>query len=51
MVRKKKTKKIKKTKAPKKNKIKATAKIIEKKSVSQNPDEKPEIKKNAGIRK
>ena len=48
MARTKKTKKIKKTKKtkiPKKNKIKSPAKIIEKKSLSQNPDEKPEIKK------
>ena len=45
MARKKKTKKIKKTKISKKNKSKTPAKIIEKKSVSQNPDEKPEIKK------
>ena len=45
MARKKKTKKIKKTKISKKNKSKTPAKIIEKKSISQNPDEKPEIKK------
>ena len=45
MARKKKTKKAKKTKILKKNKLKAPAKIIEKKSISQNPDEKPEIKK------
>ena len=41
----KKTKKIKKTKALNKNKLKAPTKITDKKSLSQNPDEKPEIKK------
>ncbi len=41
----KKTKKIKKTKALNKSKLKAPSKIIDKKSLSQNPDEKPEIKK------
>ena len=38
-------KKTKKTKILKKNKLKAPAKITDKKSISQNPDEKPEIKK------
>ena len=45
MARKKKTKKTKKTKTLKKNKLKAPSKVIEKKSLSQNQDEKPEIKK------
>ena len=45
MARKKKTKKTKKTKTLKKNKLKAPSKIVEKKSLSQNQDEKPEIKK------
>tara|TARA_B100000963_G_scaffold357401_1_gene379527 strand:+ start:1594 stop:2256 length:663 start_codon:yes stop_codon:yes gene_type:complete len=45
MPKKKKQKKTKKTKKLKKSKIKAAAKIIEKKSISQGPDEKPEIKK------
>ena len=41
----KKTKKIKKTKALNKIKLKTSSKVIDKKSPSQNPDEKPEIKK------
>ena len=45
MARKKKTKKTKKTKTLKKNKLKVSSKIVEKKSLSQNQDEKPEIKK------
>ena len=45
MARKKKTKKNKKTKTLKKNKLKAPSKVVEKKSLSQNQDEKPEIKK------
>tara|TARA_B100000242_G_scaffold274757_1_gene229311 strand:+ start:59 stop:721 length:663 start_codon:yes stop_codon:yes gene_type:complete len=45
MARKKKTKKTKKTKTLKKNKLKAPSKVVEKKSLSQNQDEKPEIKK------
>ena len=45
MARKKKTKKNKKTKILKKNKLKAPSKVVEKKSLSQNQDEKPEIKK------
>ena len=45
MARKKKTKKNKKTKTLKKNKLKAPSKVIEKKSLSQTQDEKPEIKK------
>ena len=45
MARKKKTKKTKKIKTLKKNKHKSPTKIIEKKSKTQNPDEKPEIKK------
>ena len=45
MARKKKSKKNKKSKILKKGKIKASAKIIEKKSSSQSPDDKPEIKK------
>ncbi len=45
MVKKKKTKKTKKTKISKKAKVKASKKIIDKKSISQNLDEKPEIKK------
>ena len=48
MVKKKKTKKTKKTKKikiSKKAKVKASKKIIDKKSISQNLDEKPEIKK------
>ena len=46
MAKKKKTKKTKKTKIPKKkNKLKAPTKVVEKKSLSQNTDEKPEIKK------
>ena len=45
MARKKKTKKTKKTKILKKSKLKTTAKIAEKKSLTQNSDEKPEIKK------
>ncbi len=45
MVKKKKTKKTKKIKISKKAKVKASKKIIDKKSTSQNLDEKPEIKK------
>ena len=45
MVKKKKTKKTKKIKISKKAKVKASKKIIDKKSISQNLDEKPEIKK------
>ncbi len=45
MARKKKIKKTTKTKTLKKNKLKASSKIVEKKSLSQNSDEKPEIKK------
>ena len=48
MVKKKKTKKTKKTKKikiSKKAKVKASKKIIDKKNISQNLDEKPEIKK------
>ena len=48
MVKKKKTKKTKKTKKikiSKKAKLKASKKIIDKKNISQNLDEKPEIKK------
>ncbi len=45
MARKKKIKKTKKTKTLKKNKLKAPSKVVEKKSLSQNQDEKPEIKK------
>ena len=45
MARKKKTKKNKKTKTLKKSKLKAPSKVVEKKSLSQNQDEKPEIKK------
>ena len=45
MVKKKKTKKTKKIKISKKAKVKASKKIIDKKNISQNLDEKPEIKK------
>ena len=45
MARKKKTKKNKKTKTLKKSKLKAPSKVVEKKSLPQNQDEKPEIKK------
>ena len=45
MARKKKSKKIKKSKILKKSKTKIAAKVIEKKSLSQSADEKPEIKK------
>ena len=45
MARKKKTKKTKKAKTLKKGKVKGPNKIIEKKSLTQSPDDKPEIKK------
>ena len=44
MARKKKTKKTKKAKTLKKGKVKGPNKIIEKKSLTQSPDDKPEIK-------
>ena len=45
MPKKKKQKKTKKSKTLKKSKIKASIKPVEKKAISQGPDEKPEIKK------
>ncbi len=45
MARKKKTKKTKKAKTLKKGKVKGPNKIVEKKSLTQSPDDKPEIKK------
>ncbi len=45
MPKKKKQKKTKKLKTLKKSKIKASTKPVEKKAISQGPDEKPEIKK------
>ena len=45
MTKKKKRKKTKKLKNLKKGNLKVSSKIIEKKSLTQNPDEKPEIKK------
>ena len=45
MPKKRKQKKTKKLKTLKKSKIKASTKSVEKKAISQGPDEKPEIKK------